>query len=789
MKIGIITLLGNNYGNRLQNFAVSELLKKYGEVYTVKYEKKTAEQQNKSKLKKLSPFYIKEAVESRLLNIYFLRNKKKNVFLRAVYFLKNKEKIKKAILKRDAEFKKFDEKYIRYEEEKLHLAGDDREPWVASYDAWVAGSDQIWNPKYPTATRNAFLQFANEERRISLAASIGLSNANEMPESYAKWIGEIPYISVREEAAADIVKKLTGKNAEVLLDPTMLIPEKTWEEMAENTEVNLPENFALCYFLGECEKEYRKVIDNYLKEHDLKAVELLSGEQSEYLSMPPNEMVAAVKKAKIVFVDSFHGAVFSILFRKPFVVFERRETGMSMNSRLQTLLKKFELEDRFFNSANLSVLEKPVDYSKTEKILFAERAKATAFLDNAMENILHLEKESANSDDKMIKLTKKEHCFGCNACAESCPKKCIIMKEDEEGFLYPEIDLKSCVNCGKCKSVCPYYNRELSEIKTVTAAINKNEKIRSASSSGGVFYELAKSVIDEGGVVFGCAWNEKGEAVHVKIENNEDLCLLSGSKYVQSNVTGCYLKVKEELLAGCRVLFSGTPCQVSGLKNYLGKEYNSLLTVDVLCHGVPSPKVMREYRKAVEKKFGSKITFMNVRDKKKSWHRLHTEMHFENGSRYYVFCGYDTYMSMFLTNMSQRPSCFECKFTSSKRSGDITLGDFWGIALLKSEMDDDKGTSMVAVNTQKGFEAFNKVQSKFKTAQMSFEAAEAGNKVLSVPPKKNKNRDLFYKDFIQEGYEAAAKKWVTIPSKPKQLYYDLMRKGLDFYRLIFNKKY
>lgn len=789
MKTGIITLVGNNYGNRLQNYAVQELLKMYGDdVYTVIQEKKVSASKDKGKLKKLNPAHIKDAVDSRLLNIYHLSNRRMNTVTRFLFFIRHREDIKSAISKRNIAFKKFDEKYIQFEVEMLHLSGDDEENWVKSYDAWVCGSDQIWNPNYPTATRNAFLQFTDKERRISLSASIGLSDINVMPEEYKEWMKGINHLSVREEAAAEIVKELTGKEAKVFLDPTMLLSKKYWDKMADSAECDLPYSFALSYFLGVREKEYEDYILSFSKENNLEVVELLNGEYPKYLEFGPDQMLDSIRKSQMVFVDSFHGAVFSIIFHKQFVVFERKETGLSMNSRLQTLLKTFGMENRIFTGDNVKELLEPIDYSKADEIILREQKKVKEFLDNAMSDISNLEKP-IEKKKLNIKLTKKEHCFGCGACSNTCPKKCIVMNSDEEGFLYPEINKELCVNCGKCISVCPYYNRVGNDIKKVYAAINTDDDIRRKSSSGGTFYELSKSVIQDGGCVFGCAWDDNMTAKHIKVESLDMLYRLQGSKYVQSCLDNVYYETKEELMSGRKVIFSGTPCQVSGLKNYLGKDYENLLLVDVLCHGVPSPKVLDEYESAVEKKYGSRIVHMNVRDKKKSWHRLHTDIRFENGKKLYTFCAYDTYMSMFLTDMSQRPSCFECKFTSKNRQGDITLGDFWGIGIHANEMDDDKGTSMVAVNTEKGSIFWNKIKDNFNLKEMSFEIAEAGNKVLSQPPKKNLHRDEFYKDFIKSGYVEATEKWVDIPSKPEQLYYDIMRKGLDFYRWLFGKKY
>lgn len=790
MKIGIITLLGNNYGNRLQNYAVQEILKKYGEVYTVPYEKKNQSVSKKSVLCKCNPFYVKKAVDSRLLNIYHLSNRKMNTISRTSFFLKHRDEIKKSLKKRNQAFAEFDAKYIIYELEKLHLQGDDCEPWVEQYDAWVCGSDQIWNPHYPTATRNAFLQFAPQERRIALSASIGLSDVTEMPDEYKVWMKEIPYLSVRENEAADIVHTLTGRKAEVFLDPTMILPKQKWEYMAEQVERKLPDKFALNYFLGIKEKDYAKFIDRDIKKRGLERVDMLNGEYSDYMDLSPDEVIGAIKNAEIIYTDSFHGVVFSIIFHKQFIVFERSEEGKSMNSRLLTLLKKFGMQDRVYNKDNTLALNEQIDYSKTDKIISEEQIRVQNFLDHAMKQIGNLEKKVSNNTNKYIQITRKEHCFGCTACYSVCPKQCIIMTSDKEGFTYPEIDFSECINCGKCSSVCPYNNRNGNEIQEVYAAINQNSEVRSNSSSGGTFYNLCKLVLEEQkGVVYGCAWSDDMVARHYRAETMDEARKFQGSKYVQSNLGDTFNSVKKDLKQEKFVMYSGTPCQIAGLKNYLGKEYDNLLLIDVLCHGVPSPKVLKEYLTLREKKQNSKVVDMNLRDKKKSWHRLHTNIKFLNGSQHYVFCGYDTYMSLFLKNMGQRPSCFECKFTTGKRQGDITLGDFWGIGTCIYEMDDDKGTSMVAVNTDKGQYAWEKIKQDFIVRKADYKMAEAGNKVLSEPPKKHPNRDAFYRTFSDEGYEKAVEKWVEIPGKGKQLYYDIMRKGLDLYRTVRRIKY
>lgn len=788
MKIGIITLVGNNYGNRLQNYAVQELLAKYGDVYTVIQEKKIPVKKKRSYFLRYSPNHIKSAIDSRFLNLYHLSNRKMNTVTRLVYFLNHKNKIQMALSERDEAFRRFDEKYIRYESELIHLTGDDNEPWVKSYDAWVCGSDQIWNPNYPTATRNAFLQFAPEQRRIALAASIGLSDLNAMLPEYSDWMKGIPYLSVREQRAAEIVKELIGRKAEVFLDPTMLIPLEKWNQIADTADTKLPERFAVGYFLGIREKTYMDYIQKEIGE--LVYVDLLNGEMPEYLSFGPDHVVDAIRKAEMVFVDSFHGAVFSILFHKQFVVFERSESGQTMNSRLETLLKRFGLENRIFTGSNVKNLRQPIDFSHVDEILANEKIRAQEFLNHAMQEISKLEKGKEETV-KHIQISRPEKCTGCTACSQACPKNCITMRSDGEGFVYPIVDEMRCVECGRCEMVCPVLHHDGGKApQRVLAEKNKNEKIRSTSSSGGAFYELARDFIKNGGVVYGCALDENMVARHVCAESLAELEKLKNSKYVQSDMGNTMSQVRQRLLAGQQVLFSGTPCQIAGLCNYLGKDYDNLFVVDLLCHGVPSPKLFAEYLDYLKEQYnGSKPISVNFRNKQRGWKRLYMEVKFDNGKRHYIYSGYDRYESMFLNNLSLRPSCYECKFTKIERYGDITLGDFWGIGKKYPQWDDDKGISVVLLNTQKGVATYDRIANLFDGREEKLDTAKAGQRTLYAPTRKHPNRDAFYKLYVEQGCKVALERYTSVPSAPVRAYYAVMRFGLDIVRKILRKGY
>ena len=300
-------------------------------------------------------------------------------------------------------------------------------------------------------------------------------------------------------------------------------------------------------------------------------------------------------------------------------------------------------------------------------------------------------------------MNRKQDCCGCTACQQICPVQCIAMEPDEEGFLYPKINEGQCIGCQKCEAVCPIQTPPLVKGKTQTyVGYAQNEKIRRRSSSGGIFSLAAEYVLKRGGAVFGAAFDDAFAVHHICVESEEDLDKLRGSKYVQSSLENTYAQAEEYLIDGRWVLFSGTACQIAGLKNYLGKEYDRLLTIDVLCHGVPSPKIWKLYLEDQERKYNSKITSIQFRDKKLGWKRYSIRIQFENGQEYAVPFTKDKFMNMFLANIDLRPACHDCRFKEFPRVSDMTIGDCWGIENYMPEMDDDKGTSLFMVHSPKG---------------------------------------------------------------------------------------
>lgn len=314
----------------------------------------------------------------------------------------------------------------------------------------------------------------------------------------------------------------------------------------------------------------------------------------------------------------------------------------------------------------------------------------------------------------MKEIVSKEKCNGCHACSSVCPKNSITMQVDKEGFWYPKINQKTCIDCGLCAKTCPVnnpvkVNREEKDVLAY-AVKNKDEIIRLKSSSGGMFTVLAKAVLDKGGVVFGAAFDKDFNVYHTYVTTEEDLEKFRGSKYVQSRIGDSYLKAEEFLKQGRYVLFTGTPCQVGGLKAYLKKEYPNLYTQDIICHGVPSPKVWQVYLKFAVK--DKKIKEVSFRDKENGWDGFLFKITFDSGEELKTNST-SGYMKAFVYDYCLRNSCYQCSFKSSVRCSDFTIADYWGVNGIHPEFNDNKGTSLVFVNSMKASELFEQLKDNF----------------------------------------------------------------------------
>ncbi len=354
----------------------------------------------------------------------------------------------------------------------------------------------------------------------------------------------------------------------------------------------------------------------------------------------------------------------------------------------------------------------------------------------------------------------KALCSGCGSCSAACPRKCIEMRADGEGFLYPEVDKTRCTDCGLCARVCPVLSPGKGQGDPVAyACVCSDEKIRQESSSGGIFTLLAEIILEKGGVVFGAAFDGDWSVAHTAVERREELGRLRGSKYVQSRIGGCYEQAKRFLEAGRPVYFSGTPCQIDGLKAYLQKDYDGLYCQDMVCHGVPSPKIWQAYLGSLKglgelkgisfrkKEPGWRDFSVSIAGSEKLWEQPHRE---------------NPYMKLFLGDISLRPSCYACQSKGFQRRSDLTLGDLWGAESLAGDMDDDKGISLVLVHTPKGRRLLAEAGGRMQCRQIELPEAAKGNPCLlsSAACPAGRRKRLFFEasaeKFTKEGFGALA---------------------------------
>lgn len=390
--------------------------------------------------------------------------------------------------------------------------------------------------------------------------------------------------------------------------------------------------------------------------------------------------------------------------------------------------------------------------------------------------------------EKIILYKEKKDCCGCGACATICPKKAITMRKDECGFEYPEIDESKCIKCGLCKDTCAYQNDlNMSSIKKCFAASSRDEKVLLNSASGGIFTSLAKSFLQDDGIVYGCALEKKDNKLfphQIRIDSEKDLAKIQGSKYVQSSMEDSYQQVKQDLNQNKKVLYSGTPCQIASLKRYLRREYKNLYTIDIICHGTPSISFFQDYINFVEKKIKGKIINIVFRDKSEGWGTYLGRIDYINGKGrkklMYFKSNASSYYNLFLKSEINRENCYSCKYASDKRISDITIGDYWGIEKEHPEyllengglLDSKKGISCIMVNTLKGEEFLENYKNQFSLSESNFEKISKENKQLKMPSTYSKDRSRIFKLYKSGGYKAVDK-WF------------LDKKGIKKYLLCF----
>ncbi len=779
MKIAILTWVSgtSNYGSVLQAYALQEYLKSLGFDVTVLNYKPLME----------------DAIFPPKYKLYWTKTKDK------VHRVVHKNIKMQSILKRtQLVCDEFVSHNIALSAPLQGIKGLER---VANeYDVFICGSDQIWsmnkkvNPAY-------YLEWVpNTKLKISYAPSLPVHNLDSFKIDFLKEkLAEFEGISVREEKTAEVLKSIVDKDVISVLDPTLLVDKKMWENLVSDSQDDNKEAYIICYFLGQRDFYFDGI--NAIKKATGLPVKLIptSGDSINFgLEMVENvgplDFMRLIKNAKYVLTDSYHATIFSVIFHKEFYLFKRFDDNKNdtQNIRIYDLTKKLQIDNRIIDSNTSNMLNAvKLDYDMIDKSIAQLQEESRRYLAEHLPSVIANQnnKSAVEENDRNFDtvFTDKSKCSGCGACYDACPVQAIEMQEDEIGYKYPVINKDVCLKCGKCRRTCPLSNPvEKSFITESYIAATKDVKKSEQSSSGGVFPLLCEKILESDGVVYGAEIRKHNDGLlyvsHVGIEGADEICKLYNSKYIQSNTAGIYKDVKEKLLDGKKVLFSGTPCQVQGLINFLGKDYADLYTVEVICHGVPSHKIFHKYQNYISEKLQGTINNIVFRDKARGWDKnICLEYRDNTGAEKSKIIPFyeSSYFMMFLKGDILRDSCLKCPFASRTRAADITLGDYWGAEyehpdFVKKNGNKSlrrQGLSCVIVNSEKGKKMLNAIKEGLIIDESSYEKVALHNKQLLFHLPTSPNREKYLSLLKGNDYSEIDKDVLSRYSKGSQKSY------------------
>lgn len=747
-KVGLVTCyFKNNYGSMLQAYATKKFLDNNqieNETINIDY--------NKDFKKGKREYYL-----TQITNFKFIKNKSGMIKLKFQKKL-NKE-LGKNIAIRNRKYKEFRREInlSRSNNNYIDLTNQAKE----LYTDVVVGSDQLWLPVNVVSDYYTLNWVPDDINKVSYSTSFGFSSIpKKYNEMYKKFLSRINHLSTREESGVKIIKDITNKDAKLVCDPTILLTKEEWQKEIKNEPI-YKEKYILCYFLGN-NIEHRKFAERLKEKAGYKIVSLNhSDEYVKYsdtfcdyspFDVGPKEWINLIENAEYICTDSFHGTVFSILFNKKFFDFRRHnnKSKVSTNSRIDSLLDVAGIsKERILTGTEDidEVLKYKIDYDKVNKNIDKFRKDSGKWFLNSL--------TWKKDEKKHINITVKEDCCGCSACYNICPVNAIEMCEDNEGFKYPKVDEEKCIKCGKCLKVCkiknPINEQELEQKGYILQ--HKDEKVLKESTSGGAFTAIGQYIIKNGGVVFGAAFDENFEVKHTYVEKEKDLEKFRNSKYVQSDASESYKKVKEFLDKGRLTCFSGTPCQVEGLKSYLnlsGKDYatsDKLCLVDIICRSVPSHRVMEVY-KGVNLTSNEKIRNLKFRDKSPYGYDYSQMSMTTNKKKIHNGVESDIFLRAFFHDLSVRPSCYSCKFKKRYRESDITMWDCFNVYDFDKEFDNNKGATRIITHSKKGEEIIENVKKSgiAKVKEFNPDRLVKGSKELVKSTKYNSNRKEFFED-------------------------------------------
>lgn len=594
-------------------------------------------------------------------------------------------------------------------------------------DIFLTGSDQIWNYGINKIFNMAFLlNFVDDsKKKISFGTSFGHAKDTTppgvLPESI-RLMHRFDAISVREQSGVDICCNVYGVKADVVIEPVFVLRQKEYIKLAKHSAINENTPYILTYILDPT-PEKRDAIMFYAQISGMRAINVLDGDPRVYernkeaLNLPDTmgkigaeDLIKLYQGCAMVISDSFHGTAFSIIFNKPFLSITNLRRGAM---RFGELLGKFDLLSRLAEDPKKIPHDEkflqPIDYTRVNEIIERERENAISWLKNAVK-VPKGEMPSVALPQSITNSLDKTLCTGCGACVSVCPYNALTLQPDELGYYRSTVDYDKCVGCGKCIKVCPAVSlpENTNSIKPdLFEFIAADEKVLFDSSSGGAFPMLAAEAFQRDGVVAGAAWRDDFSVEHIIIDSEDDLHKLQKSKYLQSYLGATFRQIKEELDNDIFVLFTGCPCQVAGLKAYLGKEYDNLIKVDLLCGNAPSAMFFRKY---LEEKYPEGLIKYEFRHKVQGWNSdcftttITTGVtEVRRGARQ------DNYQRVYHNHTMCAPHCENCKYQSVPRFGDLTIGDFWGIGNKDKSVDARNGISAVLCNNEKGRKFFDSI--------------------------------------------------------------------------------
>ncbi len=654
------------------------------------------------------------------------------------------------------------------------------------YSFFICGSDQIWNGANRISGLR-FLEFANDEQKVALSPSFGAREVKSYNiQKFRKEISKFRFLSAREDSGVEIIRNLTGKNAQRLPDPVTVLAPEEWKEFAQNSII-LDYPYLFMHFLDEVSDETIASVNEYAADNNLKIVCFAYPRENYkdlknwiFVDGSPQDYVGLISRADYICTDSFHTTYFSIIFERQFITFSRNYCHKnSQAARIETLLNLYDAKEHYVNSSSQHIIKNGYITSQFSVILNSERNAIREYINKVLVNY-------EKSENNIVPGLKDIHdCVGCMACVDICPKNAISTRYSGFGFIIPHIDTDKCIHCKICENVCNASICRNKENPLAAIAFSKDKKIQFTSASGGVFSALSQSVLLDGGVVAGAELQIKDGAPvcnHIFVESLTELKRIQGSKYVESNMTGVYRKIEDYLKAGRILLFGGTSCQVNALYNYLDlRRINTenLFTVDLICHGVPGIKLFSDYIEFLEKRYNSDILSFSFRKKENDRINYKEQIQFANQKPFVeqIAMGESPYYRLFMHRESYRDQCYHCDFARIDKPADITIGDYFEaredypelFSESKNEITSNYINAMI-VHTAKGKRLVDKCKEVLYVRPVDARIVQLSHDQLCVPSNHSFFRIRAYKTYMEGGISRLSR--IVISERKKRQFLD-----------------